>query len=78
MMGENGTRYVFSRCDEPMARSCGILGKCGHRCATCLAALLKDELGQEKHNSLGRGSDPNLAENNIMILSGFKRGGHNE
>ena len=65
-------KYTFSRCDEPMARSWGILGKCGNRCAHCLAAIVKDDFGQEKHNTLEKGTDPNLAERNIMVLSGLK------
>lgn len=59
---------ISRRCDRPMAISKRLL-PCNKRCATCVACIVRDELGTEGHVNLQKGSDPVLRARNMMIRS---------
>ena len=65
---------VRYRCDVPMARRKGILGKCDKRCRSCLCAIGMSEHGYESHVSLDQGgTSENLASRNLEVLNGRRQ-----
>lgn len=61
---------VSTRCDRPMAVSKRLL-PCNKHCRTCVACIIRDESGEERHVHFprGKGSDPFLLARNNMIRS---------
>lgn len=60
------------RCDEPMARQKGILGKCRRNCPQCLCCIEMDEHGNESHVSIVHGGDAGLMARNLARYSPCK------
>lgn len=74
-MGEEKARVIVDRrCDVPMARSKGLLGKCLGRCQECLCCIEKDSNGNEQHVSVVRGGDPGLIARNLSRLLPLTQG----
>ena len=67
---EKRTRMIIKRrCDIPMARRKGILGRCNRQCRTCLCCIVMGEGGIEHHVTVSHGGDPNLQARNLERLS---------
>lgn len=60
------------RCDEPMARSMGILPYCDKKCENCMAVIRHVDAGREVHGNPG--TDYKVRQRNIDKFSERKRG----
>ena len=57
------------RCDVPMARRKGLLGKCRRNCGECLCCIEMDEWGNESHVGVVRGGDAGIMARNLSRYS---------